>query len=199
MMSEADAPTAKVCKSLHYEHERRAKYFMEGKIHKHSLKDTVEVELHHKDVLIRHRKQSWYIPGVIVCKMGQDVYAVQVGDNKVPDRDDTPLRPRAPDPSGPAVTFEFTPGDLDSDIDGEEDDYTAERILTDKPDPATPRGGGVLYKVRWQGFAALRDLWEPPSSFVPRYTTMWLDYLKKKGISLDVKDVLVHLIMHERD
>ena len=28
---------------------------------------------------------------------------------------------------------------------------------------------------------------------------MWLNYLKKKGISLDVKNVLVHLIMHERD
>ena len=34
---------------------------------------------------------------------------------------------------------------------------------------------------------------------MPRYTTVWLDYLQKKGISLDVKDVLVHLIMHERD
>ena len=34
---------------------------------------------------------------------------------------------------------------------------------------------------------------------MPRYTMMWLDYLKKKGISLDVKDVLVHLIMHEQD
>ena len=28
---------------------------------------------------------------------------------------------------------------------------------------------------------------------------MWLDYLKKRGISLDIKDVLVHLIMNERD
>ena len=34
---------------------------------------------------------------------------------------------------------------------------------------------------------------------MPRYTTVWLDYLKKKGISLDVKDVLVHLIMHKRN
>ena len=78
-----------------------------------------------------------------------------------------------------------------------EDDYIAERILTDKPDTATP--GGRLYKVCWKGFAASRDSREPPSSFVPRHTTVWLDYLKKKGISLDVKDLMVHLIMHERD
>ena len=38
------------------------------------------------------------------------------------------------------MTFEFTAGDLDSDDDGEEDNYTAERIVTDKPDPATPGG-----------------------------------------------------------
>ena len=34
----------------------------EGKIHKYSLKDTVLVERHHKDVLTRHCQQSWYIP-----------------------------------------------------------------------------------------------------------------------------------------
>ena len=56
------------------------------------------------------------------------------------------------------------------------------------------RPAGRLYKVRWKGFAASRDLWEPPSSFVPRYTTVWMDYLKKKNISLDVKDVLVYLV-----
>ena len=168
MMSEADATAAKVCKSLHDEHERRAKYFKKGKIHKNSLKDTNWVEHHHKDVLTRHRQQSWYIPGVIVRKIGQDVYAVQVGDNKILDRDHTQLRPLAPDPSGRAMTFEFTAGDLDSDDDGEEDDYTAEQILTDKPHPATP--GARLYKVCWKGFAPSRDSREPPRSIVPRYT-----------------------------
>ena len=112
--------------------------------------------------------------------------------NKILDRDHTQLRPRAPDPSGRPVTFDFTAGDVDSDDEGEDDDFTAERILADKPDPGTP--GGRLYKVRWKGFAASRDSREPPSSFVPRYTTVWMDYLKKKNISLDVKDVLVHLV-----
>ena len=132
------------------------------------------------------------MPGVIVRKVGQGVYAVRVGDNKILDRDHTQLRPRAPDPSGRPVTFEFTAGDVHSDDEGEDDDFTAERILADKPDPGTP--GGRLYKVRWKEFAASRDSWEPPSSFVPRYTRVWIDYLKKENISLDVKDVLVHLV-----
>ena len=192
MMAEADDTAAKVCKALQDEHEKRAKYFKQGKVQKDALQDTVSVERHHKDVLSRHRQASWYVLGVIVRKVGQDVYAVRVGDNKILDRDHTQLRPRAPDPSGRPVTFELTAGDVDSDDKGEDDDLTAERILTDKPDPGTP--GGRLYKVRWKGFAASRDSWEPPSSFVPRYTTVWMEYLRRKNISVDVKDVLVHLV-----
>ena len=192
MMAEADDTAAKVCKALQEGHDKRAKYFKQGKVQKYALQDTVWVERHHKDVLSRHRQASWYVPGVIVRKVGQDVYAVRVGDNKILDRDHTQLCPRAPDPSGRPVTFEFTAGDVDSDDEGEDDDFTAEKILADKPDPGTP--GGRLYKVRLKGFAASRDSWEPPSSSVPRYTTVWMDYLKKKNISLEVKDVLVHLV-----
>ena len=106
------------------------------------------MERHHKDVLSRHRQAFWYVPGVIVRKVGQDVYAVRVGDNKILDLDHTQLRPRAPDPSGRPVTFEFTAGDVDSDDEGEDDDFTAEKIPADKPDPGTPEGR--LYKVRWK-------------------------------------------------
>ena len=192
MMAEVDKSAAKVSKALQDEHEKRAKYFKQGKVQKYALQDTVWVERHHKDVLSRHRQASWYVPRVIVRRVGQDVYAVRVGDNKILDRDHTQLRPRAPDPSGRPVTFEFTAGDLDSDDEGVDDYFSAERILTDQPDPETP--GGRLYKVRWKGCAASRDSWEPSSSFGPRYTTVWMEYLRRKNISLDVKDVLVHLV-----
>ena len=154
MMAEADDTAAKVCKALQDEHEKRAKYFKQGKVQKYALRETVWVQRHHKDVLSRHRQASWYVPGVIVWKVGQDVYAVRVGDNKILDRDHTQLRPRAPDPSGRPVTFEFTAGDLDSDDEGEDDDFTAGRILTDKLDPGRPRGR--LYKVRWKEFCRIQ-------------------------------------------
>ena len=93
MNAEADDTAANVCKALQDEHEKRAKYFKQGKVQKYGLRDTVWVERHHKDVLSRHRQASWYVPGVIVRKVGQDVYAVRVGDNKILDRNHTQLRP----------------------------------------------------------------------------------------------------------
>ena len=86
---------------------------------------------------------------------------------------------------------------FESDNDGEEDKYTTERILSDMPDPSTARGR--IYKVRWKGFAALRDSWEPLSGFVPRYTSVWLDYVKAKNIKLDVKVVLVYMVRSDRN
>ena len=93
MMAEADDAAAKVCKALQDEHEKWAKYFKQGKVQKYPLRDTVWVEQHHKNVLSRHRQASWYVPRVIVRKVGQDVYAVRVGDNKILDRDHTQRRP----------------------------------------------------------------------------------------------------------
>ena len=71
MMSEPNATAAMIYKSLHDELERRANYFKEGKIHKYSVKYTLWVECHHKDVLNFHCKQSWYIPGASVRKVSK--------------------------------------------------------------------------------------------------------------------------------
>ena len=65
MMAEADDTAAKVCKALQDEHDKRAKYFKQGKVQKYALQDTVWVERHHKDVLSRHRQASWYVPGIV--------------------------------------------------------------------------------------------------------------------------------------
>ena len=155
MMSEADDTAEKVSDAMVTEHVKRTEYFQAGEVHKYRIKVTVWVERHHKDVLSRHQQQSWYIPGVILRKTGQHVYVIQVGNNKTMERDHTQLLPRKPVPHGRVVTFEYIADASDSDNDGEEDKYTAQRILSDKPDPSTP--GGRLYKVRWKDSAASRD------------------------------------------
>ena len=183
MMSEADDTAKKVCDAMVAGHAKRAEYFQSGEVHKYPLKDTSSSHG-------AYRVSYCGTP----CKM---CMCSKWGTAKTVERDHTQLLPREPDPHGCAVTFEFTADAFDSDNDGEEDQYTAWGFLSDKPDPSTP--GGRLYKVRWKGFAASRDSWEPPSSFLPRYTSVWLDYLKAKKIMLDVKSVLVHLVTGIRD
>ena len=179
MMSNADDTARKVCEAMVAEHAKLAEYFCCRDLHKYRLEDTVLVERHLKDALSRHRQQSWYLPGVILRKTGQDVYVIQVGSNKTVERDHTRLLPQQPDTHSRAMTFEITSDTFDSDDDGQEDEYTADCILLDKPDPDTP--GGQLYNFRWKGFAASRESWEPPSSFVPWHTSVRLDYLKAKS------------------
>ena len=197
MMSEADNTAQKVCDAMKAEHAEEAEYFRFGNFHKYRLKDTVWLEQYHKDVLSRHRQQSWYLPGVILRETGQDVYVIQGENNKTVERDHSPLVPRKPDPHGCAIAFQFTADAFESDDSGEEDEYDAERILSDRPDPITP--GRRLYNVRWKGFAASREWWEPRSSLVPRYTSVWPDFLKAKIIKSGVKDVLVQLVTSDRD
>ena len=62
MMSEANNTAKKVWEAMVAEHAKRAEYFQSGEDHKYRLKNTVWVERNHKDVLVRHRQQSWYIP-----------------------------------------------------------------------------------------------------------------------------------------
>ena len=46
MMAEADDTAAKVCKALHDKHEKRAKYFQQGKVQKYALRDTQRTSRH---------------------------------------------------------------------------------------------------------------------------------------------------------
>ena len=86
---------------------------------------------------------------------GSEPASLVAGTKRTVEQDRTQLLPPEPDPHGCAVTFDFTADAFDSNNDREEDEYTAERILSDKPVASTPQGR--LYKVRWKGFAASRD------------------------------------------
>ena len=124
MMSKADDTAKKECDAMVAEHATIAKGSQSGKVQKYRLKDTVWVERHHKDVLSRHLQQSWYKPGVLLRKTRQDVYVIQVGNNKTVERNHTEWVLRERDPC--VVTFDFTVDGYDCDNDGEQNCYIAE-------------------------------------------------------------------------
>ena len=108
MMAEADDTAAKVCKALQDKHEKRAKYFKQGKVQKYALRDTVWVERQHKNFSSRHRQASWYVPGVIVRKVRQDVYPVRATIPSFVPENQTPADVPLPSSSQPAMLTRMT-------------------------------------------------------------------------------------------
>ena len=141
MMAETDDTAARVCKTLQACITRGTSTLSRGKSRSMPSRTPYGWSGTQQDVLSRHRQASWYVPGIIVRKVGQDVYADQVWDNNVVARDHTQLHPRAADPSGRPVTFEFRAGDWNSNDEAEDDDFTAERMVTEKLVPGRPGGG----------------------------------------------------------
>ena len=66
----------------------------------------------------------------------------------------------------------------------EQDNYTVEKILAQRPSASAPRG--LEFKVRWRGFGPSNDTWEPVSSFVPRINTPFMDYIRKHKTKIHV-------------
>ena len=90
-----------------------------------------------------------------------------------------------PEPSG---TLNDPGQHFHSDDDhAEQDDYTVEKILAQRPNASAP--GGLEFKVRWRGYGPSHDTWEPVSSFVPRINTPFMDYIRKHKTKMHVSDL----------
>ena len=95
---------------------------------------------------------------------------------------------REPDLRGPHVSLNYAAHEADSDDDyAEQDDYTVEKILAQRPNASAP--GGLEFKVRLRGYGPSHDTWEPVSSFVPRIDTPFMEYIRKHKTKIHVSDL----------
>ena len=103
----------------------------------------------------------------MVRRIGEDTYRIKVGHGQFRERHESQLSVREPDLRGQHVSLSYAAHEADSDDDyAEQDDYTVEKILAQRPKASAP--GGLEFKVRWRGYGPSHDNWEPVSSFVPR-------------------------------
>ena len=95
---------------------------------------------------------------------------------------------RVPDLRGQHVSLSYAAHEADSDDDyAEQEDYTAEKILAQRPNASAP--GGLEFKVRLRGYGPSHDTWEPVSSFVPRVNTPFMEYIRKHKTKIHVSDL----------
>ena len=135
-----------------------------------------------------HRTETWFTPGEVVRRIGEDTYRIKVGLGQFQERQESQLPVREPDLRGKHVSLDYAAHEADSDDNyAEQDDYTVEKILAQRPNASAP--GGLEFKVRWRGFGPSHDTWEPVFSFVPRINTPSMDYIRKHKTKIDVSDL----------
>ena len=135
-----------------------------------------------------HRTKTWFTPGEVVRKIGEDTYRIKVGHRQFRERHESQLCVREPDLRGQHVSLDYAAHEADSDDDyTEQDDYTVEKILAQRPNASAP--GGLEFNVRWRGYGPSHDTWEPVFSFVPRINTPFMDYIRKHKTKIHVSDL----------
>ena len=98
-----------------------------------------------------HRTKTWFTPGEVVRRIGEDTYRIKVGHGQFRERHESQLRVREPDLRGQHVSLSYAAHEADSDDDyAEQDDYTVEKILAQHPKASAP--GGLEFKVCWRGY-----------------------------------------------
>ena len=127
-------------------------------------------------------------PGEVVRRIGEDTYRTKVSHRQFRERHESQLRVRKPDLRAQHVSLDYAAHEADSDDDyAEQDDYTVEKILAQRPSASAP--GGLEFKVHWRGYGPSHHTWEPVSSFVPRSNTPFMDYIRKHKTRIHVSDL----------
>ena len=135
-----------------------------------------------------HRTKTWFTPGQVVRRICEDTYRIKVGHGQFRERHETQLRVREPDLRGQHVSLDYAAHEADLDDDyAEQDDYTVDKILAQRPNASAARG--LEFKVRWRGYGQSHDTWEPVPSFVPRINTPFMDYIRKHKTKIHVSDL----------
>ena len=171
---------------LEKEHAVRGKTAPKSAAHKFRVGDPVWVL--RPRPMGTHCTKTLFTPGEVVRRIGEDTYRTKVGPGQFRERHESQLRAREPDIRGKHVSLNYTAHEADSDDDyAEQDNYTVEKILAQRPNASVP--GGVEFKVRWRGYGPSHDTWEPVSSFVPRINTPFMEYVRRHKTKLQVSDL----------
>ena len=88
-----------------------------------------------------HRTKTWFTPGEVVRRIGEDTYRIKMGQGEFRERHESQLRVREPDIRGHHVSLDYTAHEARSeDHYGEQEDHMVEKILARPPRASAPGG-----------------------------------------------------------
>ena len=127
------------------------------------------------------RTKTWFTPGEVVRRIGEDTYRIKVGPGQFRERHESQLRVGEPDLRGQHVSLNYAAYEADSDDDyAEQDDYTVEKILAQRLNASAP--GGLEFKV------SLERLWAVPRHLGTRLLVRAADQYPLHGLHPQAQD-----------
>ena len=128
-----------------------------------------------------HRTKTWFTPGEVVRRIGEDTYCIKVGHGQFRERHESQLRVQEPDLRGQNVSLDYAAHEADSDDDyAEQNNYTVEKILAKRPERLGDRRPGV------QG--SLARLWAVPRHLGTRLLVRAADQYFLHGLHPQAQD-----------
>ena len=124
----------------------------------------------------------WKGPCTVLQQVGASSYVVELRPGNRQNAHRTQLKAYVQgSTSGPAVPMYFF-SEKGQELDAGVDEWDVEEILGHRPGP----DGQPEFLIRWQGFGAKGDTWEPWRNFFPGSNDLAVDYCRAKGVSLDL-------------
>ena len=122
----------KICQQLQKEHAVCAKTALKSAAHKFRVGDPVWVL--RPQLMGTHRIKTWFTPGELVRRIGENTYRIKLGPGHFRERHESKLRAREPHVHGTHVSLDYTAQEADSDDDNaEQDNYINQKILAQRP------------------------------------------------------------------
>ena len=109
-MADVEEMAAKVTEARMKEHEKRHHYQEKAPVAKYS---NLWPERPFK--LSEHRHATYYFPAEVQKRLGEDTYTLKIGERLYSDRHHSQMNPRAPDPTGKHVQFDYADLEVDKD------------------------------------------------------------------------------------
>ena len=149
-----EATAQDICQQLEKEHAVRQKSASSSTEQRFSDGDPVWVI--RPRPMGTHRTKTWFTTGEVVRRTGEHTHSIKVGHGQFQECHERQLRVPEPNRRGEHVSPDYTAHEAHAgDDSADQDDYTIEKILAQRPNASAP--GGLEFKVRWRGYGLSHD------------------------------------------
>ena len=122
----------------------------------------------------------WLGPSVVIKRVGESSFEVEVKDGKVVVAPAMFLKPYTEDTAGPGIPLFYHQRTVVEEH-GDIHDFIVENVLAHKIE-----NGVLKFKIKWQGYGEDESTWDDSRQFVWGINSLWREYCAKHRLKVDL-------------